>query len=117
VDLAYYEAEMLQTAAQAAHCQEGAVHFQQQNKQQHQQQGMMKLPLYSETKGRKKHSAKKKSEHRAQIKAPPADRVVKLEFFKIHLQLLHFVAQLILGGLCSLGSIDGLLELAGVIYS
>ena len=36
----------------------------------------MKLPLYSETKGRKKISAAKKSDKRAQIKAPPVGRVV-----------------------------------------
>ena len=39
----------------------------------------MKLPLYSETKGRKKFSATKKSDKRAQIKAPPAGRVVMLD--------------------------------------
>ena len=36
----------------------------------------MKLPLYSETKGRKKITAAKKSDKRAQIKAPPAGRVI-----------------------------------------
>src|SRR3954470_7883603 len=39
----------------------------------------MKLPLYSETKGRKKITATKKSDKRAQIKAPPAGRVVVLD--------------------------------------
>ena len=39
----------------------------------------MKLPLYFETKGRKKISAAKKSDKRAQIKAPPAGRVVVLD--------------------------------------
>ena len=44
----------------------------------------MKPPLYSKTKGRKKHSAAKKSEQRAQIKAPPVDRVVKLDEMECH---------------------------------
>ena len=39
----------------------------------------MKLPLYYETKGRKKITAAKKSDKRAQIKAPPAGRVVVLD--------------------------------------
>ena len=39
----------------------------------------MKLPLYSQTKGRKKITAAKKSDKRAQIKAPPAGRVVVLD--------------------------------------
>ena len=43
------------------------------------QQETMKLPLYSETKGRKKISAAKKSDKRSQIKAPPAGRVVVLD--------------------------------------
>src|SRR4051812_45641675 len=43
------------------------------------QQETMKLPLYYETKGRKKITAAKKSDKRAQIKAPPAGRVVVLD--------------------------------------
>ena len=39
----------------------------------------MKLSLYSETKGRKKITAAKKSDKRAQIKAPHAGRVVVLD--------------------------------------
>src|SRR5215216_4684041 len=70
-DLHYYAAEMLQVAAQANQCKQGVDQLMQQR-----QQETMKLPLYSETKGRKKISAAKKNDKRAQIKAPPAGRVV-----------------------------------------
>ena len=40
------------------------------------QQETIKILLYSETKGRKKISAAKKSDTRAEIKSPPAGRVV-----------------------------------------
>ena len=46
---------------------------------QQRQQETMKLPLYSETKGRKKLSAVKKRDQIAQIKAPSTDRVVVLD--------------------------------------
>ena len=46
---------------------------------QQQKQETLKLPLYSETKGRKKLSTTKKSDKGAQIKAPSADRVVVLD--------------------------------------
>nr|XP_020191814.1 protein FAR1-RELATED SEQUENCE 5-like [Aegilops tauschii subsp. strangulata] len=73
-DLHYYAAEMLQAAAQAHQCKQGVDQLMQRR-----QQETMKLPLYSETKGRKKISAIKKSDKRAQIKAPPAGRVVMLD--------------------------------------
>nr|XP_020176625.1 protein FAR-RED ELONGATED HYPOCOTYL 3-like [Aegilops tauschii subsp. strangulata] len=62
-DLHYYAAEMLNAAAQANHCKQGVDQLMQQR-----QQETMKLPLYYETKGRKKISAAKKSDKRAQIK-------------------------------------------------
>ncbi|KAI5013040.1 hypothetical protein ZWY2020_027994 [Hordeum vulgare] len=65
---------MLQKAPQAKQCQDDVGHPMQQHDKQQQQQGEMKTPLYSETNGRKKHSATKKSEHRYQIMAPPQDR-------------------------------------------
>nr|XP_020191250.2 protein FAR1-RELATED SEQUENCE 1-like [Aegilops tauschii subsp. strangulata] len=73
-DLHYYAAEMLNAAAQANQCKQSV----DQSMEQRQQQ-TMKLPLYSETKGRKKISSAKKSDKRAQIKAPPAGRVVVLD--------------------------------------
>ena len=73
-DLHYYAAEMLNAAAEANQCKQGDGQSMEQR-----QQETMKLPLYSETKGRKKITAAKKSDKRAQIKAPPAGRVVVLD--------------------------------------
>ena len=73
-DLHYYEAEMLQTTAQADRCKHDADKLMQQ-----QQKETIKLSVYSETKGRKKLSTAKKRDQRAQIEAPSADRVVVLD--------------------------------------
>ena len=62
-DLHYYAAEMLNVAAEANQCKQGDGQSMEQR-----QQETMKLPLYSETKGRKKITAV--------MKAPPAGRVV-----------------------------------------
>ena len=72
-DLHYYAAEMLQATARANRCKQDVDQLMQQ-----QQKETIKLPLYSETKGRKKLSIAKKSDKRAQIKAPSAHRVVVL---------------------------------------
>ncbi|XP_040243858.1 protein FAR1-RELATED SEQUENCE 5-like [Aegilops tauschii subsp. strangulata] len=55
-DLHYYAAEMLNTAAEANQCKQGDGQSMEQR-----QQETMKLRLYSETKGRKKITASKKS--------------------------------------------------------
>ena len=62
-ELHYYAAEMLNATAEANQCKQGDGQSMEQ-----QQQETMKLPLYSQTKGRKKITAAKKSDKRAQIR-------------------------------------------------
>ena len=73
-DLHYYAAKMLNAAAEANQCKQGVGQSMEQR-----QQETMKLPMYPETKGRKKNYATKKSDKRAQMKAPSAERVIVLD--------------------------------------